>query len=175
MYWHTTGTTASIDEINFFDTLTTSAVGIDSRYFGGTSTGYNQIILKIPKIIPQEIQNSQQSKIDLENIKAKKLAQELLLDHIDEDNKLRYWNDKPIEINSKLFNDIKYEIPISKFARILAVKDKKVISELCLTVREHNLPLEDVVLAKFLHTKYNEEEMLRTANHSSIVENLLNF
>lgn len=64
---------------------------------------------------------------------AKEKARILLLEHLDEENKLRFLDNKPLEIPSKLFKDITYQIPIS-YGRIKALKDKKIITELCVSV-----------------------------------------
>jgi hypothetical protein len=80
---------------------------------------------------------------------------------------------KPLEVSSRLFGDIKYHIPISN-GRIKAWKENNVVTELCLSVRESGcLPTDDIVLTKLLHVLYDEENMLRTANHFDTKENLL--
>ena len=105
--------------------------------------------------------------------KAEQRAKALLLEYLDDENKKRYKELKPIEISSKIFTDIKYNIPISKTERIKALKDGKIVDRLCLTVRESDLPLEDIILTKILHALFNEEEMIRIANHSPHDDNLL--
>lgn len=110
--------------------------------------------------------------------KERKIAEEkakvLLLEHLDDVNKQKYNDKKPLEITSRLFSDIIYQIPISRIGRIRALKENQVISELCLLVNGgQGLPTDDVVLTKLLYTKHDEENMLRTANHSSVKESLL--
>ena len=79
-----------------------------------------------------------------------------------------------MEIASKLFNDVKYHIPLSKLGRIKAWKENRVITEICLLVKEvEYLPTEDVILTKLLHVMNDEANMLKTANHSNVKENLL--
>lgn len=105
---------------------------------------------------------------------AKEKAKNLLLEYLDDDNKQRFLANKPLEIVSNLFKNIKYHVPISKIGRIKAWKDNKIISELCILVKEGEpLPLEDVILTKLLYIINDEENVLRTANHSNVQENLL--
>ncbi len=105
---------------------------------------------------------------------AKEKAKNLLLEYIDDDNKQRFLANKPLEIVSNIFENIKYQIPISKIGRIKAWRDNKIISELCILVKEGEpLPLEDVILTKLLYIINDEENVLRTANHSNVQENLL--
>lgn len=107
-----------------------------------------------------------------EREEAKEKAKVLLLECLDNENKQRYLDEKPLEVASKLFSDIRYHIPIS-YSRIKALKEDDIISELCLDVKDSGLPLEDVLLTKLLYALYDEENMIRTANHSNIKENLL--
>lgn len=105
---------------------------------------------------------------------AKEKAKNLLLEYLDDDNKQRFLANKPLEIVSNIFENIKYQIPISKIGRIKAWKENKIISELCILVKEGEpLPLEDVILTKLLYVINDEENVLRTANHSNVQENLL--
>lgn len=109
-----------------------------------------------------------------EEIDATERAKTLLLEYLDEDNKQKFLDKKHLEIASKLFGDVKYHIPLSKLGRIKAWKENRVITELCLLVKEvEQLPTEDVVLTKLLHVMNDEANMLKTANHSNIKENLL--
>lgn len=108
-----------------------------------------------------------------DTLEAEEKARLLLLECLDHENKQRLLNRKPLEVSSRLFGDIKYQIPISN-GRIKAWKEDKIVTELCLTVRESGcLPTDDVVLTKLLHVLHDEENMLRTANHFDIKENLL--
>lgn len=105
---------------------------------------------------------------------AKDRAKALLLEYLDNENKQRLLDNKPLEIASKLFKNIKYHIPISKIGKIEAFKENKVVTKLCLIVKEtESLPVEDVVLTKLLHTLNDEGNMLKIANHSSVQEDLL--
>lgn len=125
-----------------------------------------------PRPSPEEIEVREKTR--KQEIEAQEKARKLLLEYLDRDNKQKYLEKKPIEIASRLFNDIKYQIPISKLDRILALKDDKIVSRLCLVVKEpEQIPLEDVVLTKLLHFLNDEEYALRTANHSIVQENLL--
>lgn len=108
-----------------------------------------------------------------ESIEAERKARLLLLEYLDPENRQRLLEKKPLEIPSRLFEDIKYHIPISN-GRIKAWKENKVVTELCLAVRESGcLPTDDIVLTKLLHVLHDEENMLRTANHFDKKENLL--
>lgn len=100
-------------------------------------------------------------------------ARLLLLEYLNNENKQRLLDKKPLEVSSRLFRDIRYHIPISN-GRIKAWKENKVVTELCLAVREsERLPTYDIVLTKLLHVLHDEENMLRTANHFDAKENLL--
>lgn len=103
---------------------------------------------------------------------AREKAKILLLECLDNENKKRYLDEKPLEVASGLFGDIRYHIPISH-GRIKALKEGNIVSELCLLVKHSELPLEDVLLTKLLYTLYDEKNMIKTANHSNIKENLL--
>jgi len=125
-----------------------------------------------PRPSPEEIEA--QEKARKQEIEAQEKARKLLLEYLDQDNRQKYLEKKPIEVASMLFSDIKYQIPISKLDRILALKDDKIVSRLCLVVKEsEQIPLEDVILTKLLNILNDEEFALRTANHSSVQENLL--
>lgn len=120
---------------------------------------------QIPQKSPEQIK---------EEVEAAERAKTLLLEYLDEENKQKFLDKKHLEISSKLFNDVKYHIPLSKLGRIKAWKENKVISELCLLVKETEwLPEEDVVLTKLLHVMNDERNMLKTAHHFNTKENLL--
>jgi hypothetical protein len=142
----------------------------DFLYIGRQETYYSRVQeepahQQIPQNSPEQIK---------EEAQASERAKILLLEYLDEDNKQQFYNKKRLEVSSKLFDGVKYDIPLSKLGRIRAWKENKVITELCLSVKDtEQLPTEDVVLAKLLHVSYDEENMLRTANHSNIHENLL--
>lgn len=120
---------------------------------------------QIPQKSPKQIK---------EEADATERAKTLLLEYLDEENKQKFLNKKHLEIASKLFNDVKYHIPLSKLGRIKAWKEDRVITELCLLVKEvEQLPTEDIVLTKLLYVMNDEKNMLKTANHSNIKENLL--
>lgn len=120
---------------------------------------------QIPQKSPEQIK---------EETKATERAKTLLLEYLDDDNKQKFLDKKHLEISSKLFGGVKYHIPLSKIGRIKAWKEDKVITELCLLVKEvEQLPTEDVVLTKLLYIMNDETNMLKTANHSNIKENLL--
>lgn len=109
-----------------------------------------------------------------EETEATERAKTLLLEYLDEDNKQKFYDKKHLEIPSKLFNDVKYHIPLSKLGRIKAWKENKVISELCLLIKDtEQLPAEDVVLTKLLYVLHDERNMLKIANHFNVKENLL--
>lgn len=108
-----------------------------------------------------------------EAVKAEEKARLLLLEYLDNENRQRLLDKKPLEVPSRLFGDIIYHIPISN-GRIKAWKENKVVTELCLSVRESGcLPTDDIILTKLLHVLHDEENMLRTANHFDTKENLL--
>lgn len=135
----------------------------EMRYYDQRNQEYN---------IPKKVQPSPEKL--KEEADAKERAKNLLLEYLDEENKQRLLNNKPLEIASKLFNEIRYHIPLSKLGRIKAWKENKIITELCVLVRKgEDLPTEDVVLTKLLYILNDEGNMLVTANHSSIKENLL--
>lgn len=109
-----------------------------------------------------------------EEAEATERAKTLLLEYLDDENKQKFLDKKHLEIASKLFGDVKYHIPLSKLGRIKAWKENRIITELCLLVKEvEQLPIEDVVLTKLLYVMNDETNMLKTANHSSVKENLL--
>lgn len=123
---------------------------------------------------PQQVQKTPTPEQLKAEADAKERARALLLEYLDNENKQRLLDNKPLEIASKLFNGIKYRMPISRMDKIEAVKDNKVVTRLCLLVKEHEtLPIEDVVLTKLLHVLNDERNMLGIANHSSVQENLL--
>lgn len=145
-----------------------------------TDTAYN---IPVPdNLSEQELlrQREERSKIEEtakkaleEAAKADEKARLLLLEYLDDENRQRLFDKKPLEVPSRLFGDIKYHIPISN-GRIKAWKENKVVTELCLAVKESGcLPTDDIVLTKLLHILHDEENMLRTANHFDKKENLL--
>ena len=158
----------------------TYTVPYDTLYTGRQET-YYPILFQEPynpqENRPQEPQQQipQKSPGQIkEEADATERAKTLLLEYLDEDNKQKFLDKKHLEIASKLFNSVKYHIPLSKLGRIKAWKDDKVITELCLLVKEiEQLPEEDVVLTKLLYVMNDEKNMLRTANHFSVKENLL--
>ena len=181
----TTTTGTDYNNWNYLsETSTTSAsIPYEKMYIG---TGYN-----IQYIRNREIENkpSEQEllrrreereradeiarKAREETVEAERKARLLLLEYLDNENIQRLLDKKPLEVPSRLFGDIKYSIPISN-GRIKAWKENKVVTELCLAVRESGyLPTDDIVLTKLLHVLHDEENMLRTANHFDIKENLL--
>ena len=104
---------------------------------------------------------------------AERKARVLLSEYLDYENRQRLIDKQPLEIPSGLFEDIKYQIPIS-YDRIKALKENKIITELCLSVKtSESLPMDDIILTKLLHVIHDEENMLRTANHVNRQENLL--
>lgn len=131
---------------------------------------------------PQEIEREREEKrkSDEESRKraeerraADKRARELLLEYLDEKNKERLLQNKPLELESRLFKDVRYLIPVTSYSRIKAIKNNETISELCVSVNKPGLPMDDVILTKLLHIRNNEEGILRTANHSNVKEDLI--
>lgn len=148
----------------------------------GTRVPYQQVSQaprQEPQPQPQQVQKTpEQLKAEAEAKKAeteaKDRAKTLLLEYLDNENRQRLLDNKPLEIASKLFSGIKYHIPISRMGKIEAFRENKVVTRLCLLVKEtESLPIEDVVLTKLLHTLNDEGNMLKTANHSGVQENLL--
>jgi hypothetical protein len=164
-------------------TGTTSATLYDRS---NTGTAYNipyiQSTKSPDKPTEQELLRQREERAKTEEIakkareeaaKAEEKARILLLEYLDNENRQRLLDRKPLEVPSRLFGDIKYHIPISN-GRIKAWKENKVVTELCLAVRESGcLPTDDIVLTKLLHVLHDEENMLRTANHFETKENLL--
>jgi hypothetical protein len=147
--------------------------GIQESYYQIVQEPYNH-----QEQLPQEPVHQRQPQKSAEQIKeeteATERAKTLLLEYLDEENKQKFYDKKHLEISSKLFKHVKYHIPLSKLGRIKAWKENKVISELCLLVKEaEQLPTEDVVLTKLLYVLHDERNMLKTANHSHVEENLL--
>ena len=161
----------------YFQTYTTVPYQISSivrqeTYYDPYQEQYHQEHLPQEPVLPQIPQKSpEQIK---EEAEATERAKNLLLEYLDDDNKQKFLDKKHLEITSKLFKDVKYHIPLSKLGRIKARKDNNVITELCLLVKEvEQLPTEDIVLTKLLHVMNDEMNMLKTASHSNIKENLL--
>lgn len=177
------------------NSTTVSGTGYDLNNFstitGTTSTWTQQTYINVPYMVvrhsdykPSELELLRQKDERIKAAEAAKKAKEdaeeaarnarlLLLEYLDNENMQRLLNKEPLEIPSRLFGDIKYHIPISN-DRIKAWKENKVITELCLVVKESGqLPTDDIVLTKLLHILHDEENMLRTANHFNKQENLL--
>lgn len=130
-----------------------------------------QELLEQQKVRAKELEIAEKAKIDAKVAEEK--ARSLLLEYVDNENRQRLLDRKPLEIPSRLFGDVKYQIPISG-GRIKALKENKIITELCLTLSTPELlPADDVVLTKLLHTLHDEENMLRTAKHWSVKEDLM--
>lgn len=122
-----------------------------------------------PQKTPEKIKEEKDAEKD-----AAERAKNLLLEYLDDKNRQRFLNKEQIEVRSKLFKDVRYHIPLSKFGKIKARKNDNVVTELCILVKEtERLPTEDIVLAKLLHVMNDEVNMLKIANHSNIKENLL--
>lgn len=179
-----TGTTTASGDYNnwnLFPTMDTGSIPFGHTY---TVPYYKHIQMSIPIHIPSEQelleQRIEEAKTAEITKKAKekadnaaKKARELLLEYLDNENRRRLIDKKPLEIPSRLFGDVIYQIP-TQYGRIKALKENKVITELCLSVKEvEPLPTDDVVLTKLLHVMHDEENMLKTANHSNRQENLL--
>jgi hypothetical protein len=185
----TTATSTGYNNWSCFPTQTGTTPSSSS------STLYNSLYTDAPYNIPcyqsrevpdkpseQELLRRRDERVKAEEIakkaredalEAEEKARLLLLEYLDNENKQRLLDKKPLEIPSRLFGDIKYHIPISN-GRIKAWKENKVVTELCLAVRESGyLPTDDIILTKLLHVLHDEENMLRTANHFDIKENLL--
>lgn len=147
--------------------------GRQESYYQRVQEPYNPQEHRPQEPIHQNIPQKSPEQIK-EEVDATERAKTLLLEYLDEYNKQKFLDKKHLEIASKLFNDVKYHIPLSKLGRIKAWKENKVISELCLLVKEvEQLPIEDVVLTKLLYVMNDEVNMLKTANHSNVKENLL--
>lgn len=182
----TTATSAGYNNWNYFTTQTGTTSSSTLYNSSHTGTPYNVPCYQsreVPdKPSEQELLRRRDERVKAEEIakKAREDALEaegkarlLLLECLDNENKQRLLDKKPLEIPSRIFSDIRYSIPISN-GRIKAWKENKVVTELCLAVRESGcLPTDDIVLTKLLHVLHDEENMLRTANHFDIKENLL--
>ena len=172
-------------DFDYFSTGMTISPSWTSRQYDSTYIGSNYIVgirKASPKPTEQELARLEEERIKAaeERKKAREEAEEaarkarlLLTECLDQENMQRLLKKEPLEVSSRLFGDIKYHIPISNHARIKALRENKVITELCLTVKESGLPTDDIVLAKFLHVLHDEENVLRTANHFNKQENLL--
>ena len=94
------------------------------------------------------------------------------MEYLDERNRKNFSEQKPIEIESGIHQGVKYHIPFD--GKVKALKDDKVVSELCLLVKAPEwIPDEDKILAKLLYLQGDEAHALRTANHFNMKENLL--
>jgi hypothetical protein len=129
----------------------------------------------------KKLENYKESDV---NFAAEDSAKKILFESLDQENRYNYYDHEYLEISSTLFDDIYYHIPIA-LDRIRVYKRKPgddahwaswnvrdVISYLCLEINE-DLPVHDIVLTKFLHLSYDEENMLRTGNFENVKENLL--
>lgn len=184
--FHNSTTSASSNRWDYFSPITGTTPYSNPYEQTFIGTGYKiryserQDIVYKPS--EQELSRQREEQIKFEEAakkakagadEAAKKARLLLVEYLDNENRQRLLNKEPLEIPSRLFGDIKYQIPISN-ARIKAWKDNKVVTELCLAVKESgNLPADDVVLTKLLHILHDEENVLRTANHFCTHEKLL--
>ena len=189
-YWYrTNSTTATGTEYNNWSYISAPAgITPSSTLFNGihTGTAYNVPYIQREKVLEKAseqellIRREERTKAEeaakraLEkSIEAEGKARILLLEYLDNENIQRLLDRKPLEVPSRLFGDIKYHIPISN-GRIKAWKEDKIVTELCLAVRESGcLPTDDIILTKLLHIVHDEENMLRTANHFDKKEDLL--
>ena len=157
----------------------TYTVPYDNLYTGRQETYYSRVQeLYHPQesLLPEPQQQIPQKSPEQikEAADATERAKTLLLEYLDEENKQKFLDKKHLEIASKLFGGVKYHIPLSKLGRIKAWKENRIITELCLLVKEvEELPEEDVVLTKLLYVMNDETNMLKTANHSNVKENML--
>jgi len=186
--YHNSTTSSSNDYRNWdcFNTQTgTTSVSIPygQTYIGtGCNIRYLERQDVVHKPSEQELLRYKEERIKATEAakKAKAEAEEaarkarlLLTEYLDYENMQRLLNKEPLEVPSRLFEDIKYQIPISN-DRIKALKENKVITELCLAVKESGcLPMDDIILTKLLYILHDEDNMLRTANHFNKQENLL--
>lgn len=178
--WTSPSTTADNTGTTYLPYVQTYTVPYDFLYIGRQESYYSRVQEQYhhQENRPQEPVHQQVPQKSPEQIKEEAQATErakmLLLEYLDEDNKQKFYDKKHLEVSSKLFDGVKYHIPLSKLGRIKARKENKVITELCLVVKDvEQLPMEDVVLAKLLYMLHDEKNMLRTANHSNVHENLL--
>lgn len=129
---------------------------------------------KAERLRLEKIENEKEKKLKIEREEAQQKAKKLLLEFLSEKNKQRYFNNEPIIIESNLIKGISYHIPIS-YSRIEEIKNstKEVLSELCIQVEDSEIPLEDNMLTKLLHVTYDERNMLKTAKHWNVKQNLI--
>jgi hypothetical protein len=183
----TTASSSDYRNLDYFSQTSTTSPTIPIPY-GQTyvGTGYNIRCLERQEVAykpsEQELLRQREEKIKAEEAakkekveaeEAARKARLLLTEYLDHENMKRLLNKEPLEVPSRLFGDIKYQIPISN-DRIKARKENKVITELCLAVKgSGQLPMDDVILTKLLHILHDEENMLKTANHFNTKENLL--
>lgn len=182
----TTATCTSCDTWNYFsgtNSTTSASIPYGPTYI---CTGYNIQYLRNREVenkpSEQELLRRRDERAKAEEVakkareevaEAERKARSLLLEYLDCENSKRLLKGEPLEVPSKLFEDIKYHIPISH-GRIKALKENKIVTNLCLSVGDSgHLPTDDIVLTKLLHVLHDEENMLRTANHFDIKENLL--
>ena len=169
-------TKSAYDHWNYFYTASTTSIYdrkyyIDSPYDNSVYKPTDEELLRCQEEMTKAAKAAKKAKEYAEE--AARNARLLLTDYLDNDNTKRLLNNESLVIPSRLFDDIKYHIPISN-GRIKAWKEDKIITELCLSVKEsRNLPLDDVILTKLLHIINDEENFLRTANHFNMQENLM--
>lgn len=182
----TTATTADNNNWNYFSMYTGTTPSSTTCNGTHTGTAYSVPYMRSEKV-PYKPSEQELLRLRDERAKAEEAAKKareefaeaegkarlLLLEYLDNENRQRLLDKKPLEVPSRLFEDIKYHIPISN-GKIKAWKENKVVTELCLAVRKSGcLPTDDIVLTKLLHVINDEENMLRTANHFGVKENLL--
>jgi hypothetical protein len=120
----------------------------------------------------EQLEDEEQRIAERERIdEARNRARNLLLEYLDDKNRQKFLDREPLEVSSKLLKDVKYRIPLS--GMIEAWKKGRKIANLCVMVREAGLPLEDDLLTKLLYLLNDEENVLMTANHHDVQEDLL--
>lgn len=178
-----TTTAGTLYDWNYFSGTTGTGTGYISPYQHSHTVPYSTQYKSIQDTVihkPSEQELLRQREADAKAKKereamanAERKARVLLSEYLDSENRQRLIDKQPLEIPSSLFEDIKYQIPIS-YDRIKALKENKIITELCLSVKTpESLPMGDVILTKLLYVTHDEENMLRTANHVNRQENLL--
>ncbi len=186
MFQNSTTTYSDIDNYTNFD-ATTGVSSISTAHINMCKNIVHDYRCGVTDVFTRELSEEELSRLRAERIEAeenakrirketeeaKKKARLLLLECLDEDNSKRLINGEHLEVQSRLFKDIKYHIPISN-GRIKALKGDNIVSELCVSIRETSyFPTDDIVLTKLLYTLYDEENMIRKANHFNVSENLL--
>ena len=97
---------------------------------------------------------------------ASEKAYRLLLTYLDDNNKNHVLCDEPIVLNSNIYKNISYIIPI--WGHIDVLKHNVKVAELCLSISEKRLPKADILLSRYLALQYNESESLYLANHYNL-------